>query len=85
MPKVGRTAHRNVGAMKGSPETRRARRRWYWLLLVPYLALLIPQIYTSGGPPLFGIPFFYWYQMSGSVMAAVMTGIVYFATREDGG
>jgi hypothetical protein len=71
--------------MKSSPETRRARRRWYWLLFVPYVALLVPQIYASGGPPLFGIPFFYWYQMSGSITAAVVTGIVYFATRESDG
>jgi len=67
--------------MHSSPDERRARRRWYWLLVIPYLALLVPQLYASGGPALFGIPFFYWYQIGGSVLSAFVIGIVYFATR----
>lgn len=67
--------------MNGSPDRGRARKRWYWLLLVPYLALLVPQVYASGGPPLFGMPFFYWYLIAGSLLTGAITGIVYFASR----
>lgn len=67
--------------MNSSPETRRARRRWYWLLVVPYLALLVPQLYASGGPTLFGMPFFYWYLIAGSIFTGIITGIVYLAAR----
>jgi uncharacterized protein DUF3311 len=67
--------------MTGSPDRRRARRRWYWLLLIPVAALLVPQIYSSGGPPLFGMPFFYWYLIAGSLFTGVITGIVYLASR----
>ena len=37
---------------------------WNWLLLVPLLATLFPPLYNSIDPTLFGIPFFYWYQLA---------------------
>ncbi|MFI5388390.1 MAG: DUF3311 domain-containing protein [Candidatus Eremiobacterales bacterium] len=42
---------------------------------------MFPQLYAAGGPDLFGMPVFYWYQLAWSVLAGVVTGIVYFATR----
>jgi hypothetical protein len=35
----------------------------YLLLLVPYVALLWVPFYNRIEPTLFGIPFFYWFQM----------------------
>ena len=35
----------------------------YLLLLVPYVALLWVPFYNQIEPRLFGIPFFYWFQM----------------------
>ena len=67
--------------MTGPTDRGRARRRWYWLLVIPYLALLVPQLYASGGPPLFGMPFFYWYLIAGSVFTGIVTGTVYLASR----
>ena len=54
---------------------------WYLLLLLPYFGLLWPQSYARVDPELFGFPFFYWYQFAWVLASAVLTGIVYLATR----
>jgi hypothetical protein len=68
-----------------TPESARPARGWYLLLLVPFIAILWVPFYASGEPALFGIPFFYWYQFLWILISAVLTAIVYFATRDDEG
>lgn len=60
--------------------TRKARSGWLWLLVLPYIGLLIPQIYARSGPSLAGFPFFYWYQFSWVIFSSLITGIVYLKT-----
>jgi uncharacterized protein DUF3311 len=57
------------------------RKKWYWLFLLPFLGLLWPPLYAKTDPVLFGFPFFYWYQFAWVLVSAVLTGIVYLATR----
>jgi hypothetical protein len=59
-------------------------RAWYALLLLPFAGTLIPQIYNRSEPALFGIPFFYWYQLLWVVVTAALLGIVVVATRRSG-
>jgi hypothetical protein len=63
-------------------ERRRHSRGWYLLLAVPFAALLYPPLYATDDPELLGFPFFYWYQFAVALLAAVLTGIVYRATRK---
>jgi Protein of unknown function (DUF3311) len=56
-------------------------RHWYWLLLLPFLALLYPPLYSHLAPHLFGIPFFYWYQAVWLAITAAVTTFVYRRTR----
>jgi uncharacterized RDD family membrane protein YckC len=63
-------------------EARTSQRWWYLLLLVPFIAILWVPFYASGTPVVFGFPFFYWYQFLWIVITAVLTAVVYFATRE---
>ena len=57
--------------------------RWTWLLLVPLAGTLIPWIYTTRDPEVFGVPFFYWYQMAWIPVSVLVTTIVYrVAARE---
>lgn len=49
-----------------------------WLLIIPFIVLLIPPIYNRVDPTLFGIPFFYWFQLSWVIITAIITAIVYF-------
>ena len=58
-------------------------KRWYWLLLVPLVGVLIPPIYNSADPKLIGIPFFYWYQMVWIPISVLCTVVVYRKTRGD--
>jgi hypothetical protein len=56
---------------------------WPWsLLCVPFVALLLPQIYNRPEPALLGLPFFYWYQLAWVVVTSVLLGIVVYLTRE---
>lgn len=57
-------------------------KRWYWLLVVPFVATLVPPIYARTSPELFGFPFFYWYQLGWIVISALIVGVVYLRTRE---
>ena len=67
--------------MRGSPGSKRSRRFWYWLLLLPLLATAFPALYANG-PPLFGLPFFYWYQMAWAVGVSAVIGFVLYVTSD---
>lgn len=51
------------------------------LLLVPLVAVLVPEFYNFKSPAIGGMPFFYWYQLAWVAGVAVCTAIVYLATR----
>ena len=51
------------------------------LLLLPLVAVLVPEIYNRASPAIGGMPFFYWWQLAWIAGVAVCTGIVYVATR----
>jgi hypothetical protein len=58
------------------------RRCWYLLLVLPFVGTLLPPFYNHARPVLFGMPFFYWYQLGWVIVGAILTAIVYFATRD---
>ena len=58
------------------------KRLWYWLLVIPFAATLIPPLYARRAPELFGFPFFYWYQILWIVLSALIVFFVY--TRQRG-
>jgi hypothetical protein len=57
---------------------------WNLLLLIPLLILVTP-LFNFDGPRLFGLPFFYWFQLAFVVVGVLCTGIVYLATRDKRG
>jgi hypothetical protein len=80
-------AVRDPDPMADSAEVRAAAQRrvnanaWNLLLLVPLVGTLIPSIYNKADPTLWGIPFFYWYQLAWIFVSVVITVIVYKMTR----
>ncbi len=57
----------------------RKHRRWILLfLLVPFFTLLWPPFYNTTDPELFGIPFFYWFQLAWIIITAIITATLYF-------
>ena len=57
------------------------KRAWYLLLLLPFIGTLIPSFYNRMQPALFGLPFFYWYQLLWVVVTTILLGVVVLATR----
>lgn len=66
--------------MPPTPALVRRRRRWYALLLVPYVFLLWVPLYARREPELWGFPFFYWYQFLWVILSAAITALVYRQT-----
>jgi hypothetical protein len=47
------------------------------LLLLPFVGLLSIPLYNHAGPTLFGVPFFYWYQIVWVPVTALITWAVW--------
>jgi hypothetical protein len=47
------------------------------LLLIPFVALLVPQLYADLDPRFLGMSFFLWYQMLWVIIGSVITAVVY--------
>lgn len=71
------------GRQDGAPKTQKTSRRryWNWLLALPLVLLVYPGMYARSTPELFGFPFFYWYQFAVVIATALLTGGVYWLTR----
>jgi hypothetical protein len=54
---------------------------WYLLMLLQFVPSLWVPLYNHVEPNLFGIPFFYWFQLALVFVGAAVTAIVYFATE----
>jgi hypothetical protein len=70
-------------AASTSPGERRRGRASYALLLAPFVGMLWVPFYNRIDPKAGSIPFFYWYQFVWIGISAVLTAVVYFATRDD--
>lgn len=53
---------------------------WNLLLLLPLL-MLITSWFNHDGPRLFGLPFFYWYQLAFVFVGVACVSIVFVATQ----
>jgi hypothetical protein len=61
------------------------RRAWYLLLILPFIGTLLPPIYNRALPSLFGMPFFYWYQLAWVPLTAALLGVVVLKTKDGDG
>jgi hypothetical protein len=48
----------------------------YLLLALPFAGTLLPWIYNRPAPALFGMPFFYWYQLAWVVITSALLGVL---------
>jgi hypothetical protein len=60
----------------------RRRGRWQWLLCVPLVLALLSPLYNRIDPRLFGVPFFYWYQLALVGVDIVVISVVYQTSKE---
>ena len=54
---------------------------WHWLLWLPVVLPLITPLYNRVEPRWWGIPFFYWFQLSFVGLDIVVITLVYQATK----
>lgn len=47
------------------------------LLLLPFVAMLAVPTFNFAEPALFGLPFFYWYQLLWILICSALIGVVY--------
>ncbi len=59
----------------------RARNWVLVLLVIPFIAVLFPQLYAGARPHLLGVPFFIWYQFAWTIITAALTIFVYEVVR----
>jgi hypothetical protein len=52
---------------------------WYLLFVIQFAVALWPPFYNRLDPTLWGIPFFYWFQLLWVIVSAIFTAIVYLA------
>jgi hypothetical protein len=57
------------------------RKGFQWLLVIPMIAPLLTPLYNRLEPALWGIPFFYWYQMACGLLAVATITFVYQVTK----
>jgi hypothetical protein len=67
--------------MNGEPRPSHRNRFVLLLLLVPLVAVLVPEFYNFNSPSIGGMPFFYWWQLLWIAGVAVCIAIVYRVTR----
>jgi hypothetical protein len=67
--------------MAHDADASRAAKRWLWLLVLPWIAMIWVPAYNTIDPQLWGFPFFYWYQLLWVLISAVITALVYFKTK----
>ncbi|MDJ0514145.1 MAG: DUF3311 domain-containing protein [Methyloceanibacter sp.] len=59
----------------------------YWprlLLIIPFALVAWVPFYNRIEPTLWGIPFFYWYQLAAIILGAMVVMGVYFLDRRAG-
>ena len=59
----------------------RPRARGRWLLILPIGMPLLAPVYDRVNPQLWGIPFFFWYQMACALVAIVTISTVYLLSK----
>ncbi len=59
------------------PRPRKRASLWRLLLLLPVLAVLAVPVFNRTGPALWGVPFFYWYQMLWVILCSATVGLVF--------
>ncbi|MBG0832103.1 DUF3311 domain-containing protein [Planomonospora sp. ID67723] len=57
------------------------RSPWNWLLVVPIVLPLLPFLFNSDEPRLFGFPLFYWLQLAFIAVGVACTTVVYQMTK----
>lgn len=69
--------------MPTPPSWRKKLARWLTpIIFIPFVAVLWVPFYNKLEPELWGVPYFYWYQLGWILLSAVLIIIVYLLGEE---
>jgi len=68
--------------MAHNADANRAAKRWLWLLVIPWIAMIWVPSYNKVEPQVAGFPFFYWYQLLWVPITAALIWVAYRSTRD---
>jgi hypothetical protein len=54
-----------------------SRHRFAWLLIIPFIAMVIPPLFNFREPTISGVPFFYWYLLLWIPLTSFLTWVAY--------
>jgi hypothetical protein len=74
----------DADAGRSGNSSSQSSRRWLWLLLLPWIAMIWVPSYNKVEPTLWDFPFFYWYQLAWVLISAGITALVYHKTKNRG-
>ena len=61
-----------------APQMPKAKRVfWLVILFIPFFVSMWVPLYNRVEPAIFGVPFFYWFQFTWVIVAAIVTAVVY--------
>jgi hypothetical protein len=63
------------------PTVQSDRSPWNWLLLIPIVLPMLTFVYNRETPRLLGFPFFFWFQLLFTLLAAGITALVFLLTK----
>ena len=69
--------------MAHNADANRAAKRWLWLLVIPWIAMIWVPSYNKVEPQVGGFPFFYWYQLLWVPITSFLIWIAYRSMRND--
>ncbi|MCP2322989.1 hypothetical protein HDA40_001496 [Hamadaea flava] len=65
-----------------TPPRLRPRNRAEWLLTIPIVVPLLIPLYNRVDPTLWGVPFFYWFQIACAALAIGVISLVHRLGKE---
>ena len=68
--------------VKASTSDRSSHRGWKLFLVLPYIGLCFPGMYSRLTPAFLGFPFFYWYQFLWVVLTSLLLGLLYLKLKD---
>ncbi|HEY3869514.1 MAG TPA: DUF3311 domain-containing protein [Actinocrinis sp.] len=79
---MSESSNPNEPAARAAATARRSDRSpWNWLLLIPVVLPLLTFVYNRETPRLLGFPFFFWFQLLFTLLAAAVTALVFLLTK----
>ncbi|HMK78932.1 MAG TPA: DUF3311 domain-containing protein [Xanthobacteraceae bacterium] len=67
----------SVDSSQAKTQAAKPSHRRAWVLIIPFIAMVIPPLFNYREPSIAGLPFFYWYLLLWIPLTAFLTWVAY--------